>query len=92
MAKLLHREDIKAKIRKKYGTLKEFERQKSLPSRSVKDVLLGRKNAGVSRAIASEMGVADFILITASKNQKKLPIRHSKSPKGDCHCLNAGVK
>lgn len=47
----MHREDIKAAIRKAFGTLSAFERANDLPSKSVNDVLRGRTSARVQRAI-----------------------------------------
>lgn len=48
----MHKEDIKSVIRKRHGTLTEFERVRGLPAGSVKDVLRGRSVARAEAAIA----------------------------------------
>jgi lambda repressor-like predicted transcriptional regulator len=47
----MHPEDIKAGLRKRFGTIVSFERAKGLPDKSVNDVLRGRPNARVTKAI-----------------------------------------
>ena len=47
----LHHEDIKAELRKQYGTIRQFELDKNLPAGSVHDVLRRRRWAKVERAI-----------------------------------------
>ena len=47
----MHREDIKASIRKAFGSVKAFEEARGLPNGSVHDLFRGRKSARVSRAI-----------------------------------------
>lgn len=47
----LHREDVLAQIRKAYGSAAAFERANRLPKKSVNEVLRGRANARVKRAI-----------------------------------------
>lgn len=46
-----HPEDVKAAIRKKFGTVAEFQRAHSFPSTGVNDVLRGRKSQQISDAI-----------------------------------------
>lgn len=48
---LFHPEDIKAAIRKRYRSLLAFERAHGLTDRSTTDVLRGRPNRRVERAI-----------------------------------------
>jgi lambda repressor-like predicted transcriptional regulator len=48
----MHREDIKAALRKKFGTLLAFERGAGLPKGCVKDVLRGRAVARAEAAVA----------------------------------------
>lgn len=55
MARPLHKEDIKGRLRKQHGTLKAFEQARGLPATSVKDVLRGRANRRVERAIADDL-------------------------------------
>ena len=47
----LHREDVKAAIRKRFGSVAAFERAKNLPAKSVTDVLRGQKSERVERAV-----------------------------------------
>lgn len=49
----LHPEDIRAAIRKKFGTIKSFEREYDLPASGVQDILRGRTSARVRAAIES---------------------------------------
>lgn len=49
----LHHQDVRAALRKKYGTIADFERARGLPERSVHDVLRGRPSARVRKAIES---------------------------------------
>jgi lambda repressor-like predicted transcriptional regulator len=53
----MHREDIKAALRKKFKTLTAFEQVKSLPVGSVKDVLRGRAVSRTEKAISEAIGV-----------------------------------
>ncbi|MDB5432387.1 MAG: sugar fermentation stimulation protein [Caulobacter sp.] len=50
--KQLHREDIKAALRKQYGSMSAFEEQRGLPTGSAKDVLRGRAVRQTAVAIA----------------------------------------
>ena len=52
MSLALHREDIKAELRKRYGSVADFERTEGLPPRSVKDVLAGKSRPEIARAVA----------------------------------------
>jgi lambda repressor-like predicted transcriptional regulator len=52
-----HPEDIKAALRKRYKSVAAFERACGLPSRSVKDVLIGKSRPRVAHAIAHDLGV-----------------------------------
>ncbi len=47
----MHREDIKAALRKNFGSIFAFERAHDLPRKSVSDVLRGRPNQRVTSAI-----------------------------------------
>lgn len=47
----MHREDVVATIRKRYGSVAAFERELGLPTKSVNEVLRGRANARVSDAV-----------------------------------------
>ncbi|MFC5372857.1 helix-turn-helix domain-containing protein [Brevundimonas faecalis] len=49
----MHKEDIKAAIRREHGTVLKFEENHGLPAGSVKDVLRGRSSARTEGAIAA---------------------------------------
>ncbi|PTS88224.1 hypothetical protein DBR17_04905 [Sphingomonas sp. HMWF008] len=46
-----HPEDVKAAIRKKYGTIKRFHEANGLPEKGVQDILRGRASRRVADAI-----------------------------------------
>jgi len=50
------REDIKAALRTRYGSVFEFERKHGLPHKSAADVLRGRAVTKTAEAIAAELG------------------------------------
>lgn len=55
----LHPEDVKAAIRKKFGTITKFHEAHNLPPRGVQDVLRGRASRRVQEAmnrVLSEFG------------------------------------
>lgn len=74
----MHREDIKAALRKKYGTIRQFEIANGLTRGSVHEVLRQRRWAKVERAIEAA--------IFGSKNQSEKT--DSKAQRG-AHRLNA---
>lgn len=47
----LHPEDIKAALRKRFGSVAAFERKEGLPTKSVSDVFRGRRSRRVTDAI-----------------------------------------
>ena len=49
----LHPEDVRAAIRKQFGTIKAFEIERGLPASGVQDILRGRTSARVREAIES---------------------------------------
>lgn len=55
MADALHKEDIKAELRKQFGSLLKFEKKAGRPSGSVKDVLRGRASSETEEAIAAAL-------------------------------------
>lgn len=54
-----HREDIKAMLRRRYGTVFAFETAKGLPRTSVSDVLRGRRVERAEAAIRNELATPD---------------------------------
>lgn len=65
-ATIQHREDIKAAIRKRYGSAAAFEAAKGLPKSAVNEVLRGKASERTVRAIAEELGIysADVLRVT----------------------------
>lgn len=53
----LHPVDIKAELKKRYGSVLAFERARGLPFESVRDVLRGRRSRRVAEVIADELGL-----------------------------------
>lgn len=51
----MHPEDVKAALRKRFGSVAKFERMRGLPEKSVHDMLRQRKSARVSRAIEAAL-------------------------------------
>jgi hypothetical protein len=51
VADTMHREQVKAALRMRFGTVFEFERLHGLPAKSVSDLLRGRANERVKQAI-----------------------------------------
>jgi phage terminase small subunit len=47
----LHAEDVKAAIRKKFGTIKEFHRVYDLPKTGLQEILRGRSSQRTSDAV-----------------------------------------
>ncbi|MEL7681110.1 helix-turn-helix domain-containing protein [Citromicrobium bathyomarinum] len=47
----MHPEDVKAAIRKKYGTVARFVKQHDLPTSGVSDLFRGRTSARVANAV-----------------------------------------
>lgn len=55
----MHREDIKAALRKRYGTIRQFEIDHDLSRGAVHEVLRNRRWAKVERAIARALDVPE---------------------------------
>lgn len=53
----MHPEDVKAAIRKKFGTIIEFHRAYRLPATGLHDVLRGRTSAPVEAAMDEVLAV-----------------------------------
>lgn len=47
----MHPEDVKAAIRKKYGTVARFVQEHELPTSGVSDLFRGRTSARVAKAV-----------------------------------------
>lgn len=60
----IHREDVKAILRKRYGSAEAFQEEKGLTGQQVRDFLRGRSSKALA-AIAEELGVdPDHLIIT----------------------------
>lgn len=57
-----HPEDIKASLRKRFGSVTAFERARQLPARSVKDVLRGKSRPRIAREIAAAVEIDLHVL------------------------------
>lgn len=51
----MDREDVKAELRKRFGTIGLFEAEHGLPKKSVSDLLRGRASQRVSDAVESAL-------------------------------------
>lgn len=78
----MHPEDVKAGIRKRYGTVAEFERRKGLPAKSVTEVLRGRKWRRVSDAVEAAL----------QENTPQYEPSDSSGLETETHRLNAGAR
>lgn len=47
----MHPEDVKAGLRRRFGTIRNFERARQLPRNSVSDLLRGKTSARVALAV-----------------------------------------
>ena len=79
----MHREDIKAALRKKHGTVRAFELARHLPDRSVRDVLRGRAVAQTERALAQELRKPLHVLFPLRYEAPDAPRVNDSSPNGD---------
>lgn len=78
----MHPEDIRAALRKRFGTITKFEQEYKLPKKSVYEIFRGRKSARVSRAIENA------IIETPIENtEKEYTTADSKA-----HRTNAGAQ
>jgi lambda repressor-like predicted transcriptional regulator len=82
MLATMHPEDIKAGLRKRYGTVAAFERAKGLPDKSVNEILRGRTwkkvTAAVEKALQEPIPPAELSEVSDGNSQS-----------GKSHRLNA---
>lgn len=76
----MHPEDIKASLRKRFGSVFAFEDAHELPRKSVSDFLRGRPNQRVKAAISKTLSPEQADLSDCSEEM------------ADAHCLNGGGK
>lgn len=79
----MHRQDINATLRKRYGSAQAFERAQGLPERSVRDVLRGRAVAQTEQALATELGKPLHQLFPLRYEQPDASEGSDSSPYGD---------
>jgi hypothetical protein len=77
----MHPEDVKAELRKRFGSVAAFERAFRLPEKSVTDLLRGRTSGRVSGAVESviERPLSDFPLSDDSDNSRSGNSAHLKN-------------
>ncbi|WP_432769769.1 MAG: hypothetical protein HEQ22_03215 [Sphingopyxis sp.] len=80
----LHRQDVLAQIRKAYGSAAAFERANRFPEKSVNEVLRGRANARVKRAIEE--------LLTGQIESPDTELSVATRTIGKSHGLSAGAQ
>lgn len=79
----MHREDVKAALRKRFGSVAAFERANDLPEKSVTDFLRGYKSARVERAVTD--AISESSTIQSEHSDDSATGRTS-------HRLNAGAR
>jgi len=88
-ATIIHREDVKAILRKRYGSVEAFQEAQGLEGQQVRDLLRGR-SAAARVAVAKELGVdPDQLVITSGA----VPLcgAHSKR-RSNAHRLNEAAQ
>ncbi len=88
MRRAVHPEDIKATIRKRFGSLGSFEKARTLKARSVTDVLRGKRSRKTAQAIANEVGKSIHELFP---NQYATANADCSSEASATHRQNGGV-
>lgn len=89
----LHKEDIKAAIRRKHGTVLAFEQRHDLPVGSVKDVLRGRSSARTEGAIAALLKLPMHKVFPKRYGTAESSTKRDDSPQNrDAHGLSAEVR
>ncbi|MBY0306427.1 MAG: helix-turn-helix domain-containing protein [Sphingomonas sp.] len=85
----VHKEDVKAVLRKRYGSIDAFQDAKGLSGQQVRDLMRGKSSAA-REAVAQELGVdADHLVITSGK----LPVSGNDSgKKAGAHRKSAGAQ
>lgn len=83
-----HREEVKAMLRMRYGSIEAFQNAKELGSQAVRDLLRG-KSKTAHEAVAAEFGVdPDHFIIT----QEVVPVCGHSNTHAAAHRQNAGAK
>ena len=89
----MHKEDIKAAIRRKHGTVLAFEQAHDLPEGSVKDVLRGRSSARTEGAIAALLKLPMHKVFPRRYGLPDSSTNRDDKPRSrDAHRLTAGAR
>lgn len=88
----MHPEDIRALLRKKFGNLRAFERQKGLPVDSAREVLRGRTKGRVKTAIERAIGIKNLSISTAESKKNNRVREDYNSQNRESHRLNEEAK
>lgn len=81
----MHPEDVKAILRKRFGSVFSFERAKGLPHKGVSNHFSGRTSQRVAEAIEQEIRLSK----TASSKRRSSDLSDDRRTDSDAHCLNA---
>lgn len=81
----LHPEDVKAAIRKRFGSLNKFEEQQGLAKQAVTDLLRGKTSARTAAAVNSVLNATPASTLPHGKSGKP----DNTQPSGITHRLNA---
>ncbi|HEX8485738.1 helix-turn-helix domain-containing protein [Sphingomonas sp.] len=82
-----HPEDIKAVLRKRYGTVRAFAHARDLKPQSIADWFRGRTSARVTDAIEAELREAKH----GNEAEQSIKLDDS-APNAAVHRLNAGAR
>lgn len=77
----MHPEDLKAELRKRFGSVATFEKRYGLPRKSVTDLLRGRKSNRVKEAVEAVISqpISKFQLSDDSDNSRTCVKAHPQS-------------
>jgi lambda repressor-like predicted transcriptional regulator len=84
----MHAENVKAELRKQFGSVRAFEQQKGLAADSVRNVLKGKTSRRTAAAIADALGEPISTIFPA---RVELGPDH-KSRNRDLHRLKSGPR
>ena len=86
-ATTVHREDVKAILRKRYGSLEAFQVAHGLEGQQVRDLLRGKSKTACA-AVAEELGVDPEQLVITSG---EVPVCGDSKRSSDAHGQNAAA-
>lgn len=83
----LHREDIKAHLRKRYGSVRAWAHSRNLKPQAVADFMRGRASQHVAHEIEAELQTVDH----NGEAPESIKLDNSAAS-SDAHGLNAGAR